>query len=304
MPGQQVSVTLKNLPADYDLALYGDIEKAFDALSTGDDVSQLAAAAAAGAPGSESQVPTYPTDVTTVPTSADNVPSTTFAPRIYAPRIYAPRIYAPADLRTRIYAPRIYAPRIYAPDAYVPDLESNAAFRDAFSAAQNQTLLAMSTNTDTDQETVTASTGNTDGFFYVRVQGHGDADFNPGSAFGLERTTTGGVQCDGLESFGSAPSLAPTRTDADTVILTDTNKLGLPETSTAYTTYMTALGALAERTDGVVVDVHGSAKVVALQQQAASTPEVPLRRQPGRPRDQAHRGRLPERRQQVRRDRR
>ena len=71
-PGQQVSVTLKNLPADYDLALYGDIEKAFDALSNGDDVAQLAAAAAAGAPGSEPQVPTYPTDVTTVPTSADN----------------------------------------------------------------------------------------------------------------------------------------------------------------------------------------------------------------------------------------
>ena len=201
VPGQQVSVTLKNLPADYDLALYGDIEKAFDALSTGDDVAQLAAAAAAGAPGSESQVPTYPTDVTTVPTSADNVPSTTFAPRIYAPRIYAPRIYAPRIYAPRIYAPRIYAPRIYAPDAYVPDLESNAAFRDAFTGAQNQTLLAMSTNTDTDQETVTASTGNTDGFFYVRVQGHGDADFDPGSAFGLERTTTGGVQCDGLEEL-------------------------------------------------------------------------------------------------------
>ena len=59
------------------------------------------------------------------------------------------------------------------------------------------------------------------------------------------------------------------------MILTDTNKLGLPEASTAYTTYMTALGALAERTDGVVVDVHGSAKVVALQQQAATHPKCP-----------------------------
>ncbi|MEO6510143.1 MAG: hypothetical protein ABIO16_04065, partial [Nocardioides sp.] len=265
VPNQQVSVTLKNLPADYDVALYGDIQKAFDSLSTADDVSQLASAASAGAPGSESQVPDYPEAVTTVPTSAGNVPSTTFAPRIYAPRIYAPRIYAP----------RIYAPRIYAPDSYVPDIASNAAFRDAFSTAQNQTLLAMFTNTGTDPETVTASTGNTDGFFYVRVQGHGDDDFDAANSFGLERTTSGGDQCDGLNSFPAMPTMAPTRQDADTVILTDTNKLGLTQGTTPSTTFLASLGNLAGRTDGAVVDVHTSAKVVALQQQAASHPKCP-----------------------------
>ena len=132
-------------------------------------------------------------------TSADTLPSTNFAPRIYAPRIYAPRIYAPRIYAPRIYAPRIYAPRIYAPDAYVPDIESNQAFREAFSAAQNQTLLAVSANTERDDEIVTASTGNTSGFFYVRVQGHGDADFDAVSTFGLERTTSSSA-CEGLVS--------------------------------------------------------------------------------------------------------
>ncbi len=270
VPNQQVSVTLKNLPADYDLALYGDIQKAFDSLSTADDLSQLASAASAGAPGSETQIPDYPASVTKVPTDASNAPSTTFAPRIYAPRIYAPRIYAPRIYAPRIYAPRIYAPRIYAPDSYVPDITSDPKFRDAFSAAQNQTLLAVSTNTGTDQETVTASTGNTDGFFYVRVQGHGDADFDATNQFGLERTTTGGDDCDGLESFSGTSTLAPTRNDADTVILTDTNKLGLTEGTPDYTAYLASLASLAAVNDGVVVDVRASARVVALQQQAAT----------------------------------
>jgi hypothetical protein len=259
VPGQQVSVSLKNLPADYDLALYGDIQQAFDALSDGDYVSQLAGAAAAGAPGSGSQVPNYPTDVTTVPTSADNVPSTKFAPRIYAPRIYAPRIYAP---------------RIYAPDSYVPDLESNDAFRNAFSTAQNETLLAVSANTERSDEIVTASTGNTNGYFYVRVQGHDDAEFDAVKAFGLERTT-GNSDCDGLETYSNSPTLAPSRTDARTVILTDTNKLGLTPGTPAYNAYVAALGRLAGATTGAVVDVHASGKVIALQDQVATHPKCP-----------------------------
>ena len=68
-----------------------------------------------------------------------------------------PRVYAP-----RVYAPRVYAPRIYAPDSYNPDLDADPAFRDAFSAAQNQTLLAVSANTG-DKRDVSAATGNTDG---------------------------------------------------------------------------------------------------------------------------------------------
>ncbi|NYD40785.1 hypothetical protein [Nocardioides panaciterrulae] len=274
VPGQHVSVDLGHLPADYDVALYGDIGAAFQSLTGGDDVTRLAATSAAGAPGPGSQVPSYPDAVTTVPTNASELPSTTFAPRIYAPRIYAPRIYAPRIYAPRIYAPRIYAPRIYAPDSFVPSLDSDAAFRDAFSAAQDQALLAVSANTGTGEETVSAGTGNTDGYFYVRVQGHTDRVADPDHAFHLGRTVSGGEDCAGLQDHATTPTLAPTRDDARTVIVTDTTRLGLTD-GTDTAAFLDSLGSLAGATDGVVVDVADSARVQALQTQAAAHVDCP-----------------------------
>ncbi|MEO5851604.1 MAG: PxKF domain-containing protein, partial [Nocardioides sp.] len=191
--------------------------------------------------------------------------------RIYAPRIYAPRIYAP-----RIYAPRIYAPRIYAPDSYVPALESDPDFRDAFSAAQNQTLLAVSANTGTQSELVSAPTGNTDGYFYVRVQGHTDQAFNATSSFTLNRTISGNPACVGLTDYSSSATLPPTRAGARTVIVTDTNKLGLTPGSDDYVAYRASLDRLAAATDGAVVDVRDSARVRALQAQVDGHPRCPF----------------------------
>ena len=272
VPGQQVTVDLTGLLADYDVALYGDIDAAFKRLSTSNDVTQLAAASAAGAPGSETQIPEYPVSLTKVPTTAAQLPSIQFAPRIYAPRIYAPRIYAP-----RIYAPRIYAPRIYAPGSYVPDLASDPAFRDAFSAAQNQTLLAVSANTGNSDEKVSASTGNTDGYFYVRVQGHTDSVSNAADSFQLNGVISGGTACAGLQDYFGTSTLAVTRTDARTVIATDTNKLGLTKGTPEYSKYLGSLASLAGAggTDGAIVDVGESARVRALQAQAAGHVDCP-----------------------------
>ena len=174
-------------PADYDLALYGDIGSAFDQLAERRRPRPSSPPPRPRArPGAETQTrSTTPASPRSRRRSTKPPVTTQFAPRIYAPRIYAPRIYAPRIYAPRIYAPRIYAPRIYAPDSFVPDLESNTFFRDAFSAAQNQTLLAMSANTDLAPETVSASTGNTDGYFYVRVQGATDEAFDAGTPFSL-----------------------------------------------------------------------------------------------------------------------
>ncbi|MGB0099850.1 MAG: putative Ig domain-containing protein [Nocardioides sp.] len=270
VPGQRVRVDLSDLPADYDVALYGDIEAAFERLVDGSDLTQLAAGAAAGAPGAQTQVPEYPPSVTQVPTSAAELPSTQFAPRVYAPRVYAPRVYAP-----RVYAPRVYAPRVYASDSYVAGLTADPAFRDAFSAAQNQTLLAVSVNTGAADETVSAATGNTDGYFYVRVQGRTDSEFAADRPYRLARTTTGGSACAGLEDYATTPTLAATRNDSRTVIVTDTNKLGLDEGSAEQGTYLDSLEALAAATDGAVVDVHASARIRQLQAQVAAHTDCP-----------------------------
>ena len=112
VPGRTSRSGLGGLTKDYDVALYGDIQAAYDELS-GEASAPRPAARRATAVG-DTQLPGYPVTVSTIPTPQT---SQQFAPRIYAPRIYAPRIYAP-----RIYAPRIYAPRIYAPRIYAPEL--------------------------------------------------------------------------------------------------------------------------------------------------------------------------------------
>jgi hypothetical protein len=288
VPGQQATVHLTNLPADYDVALYGDIGAAFDQLSSSTDLSQLAAASAQGAPGSATQVPDYPSQATDIPTS--NV-TPKFAPRIYAPSIYAPRIYAPDAYAPRIYAPTVYAPRIYAPDAYDPSLSADPGFSEAFSAAQDQTLLAVSSNTGTQDETVSASTGNTDGYFYVRVQGH--TDLTPGGGFHVSQATTdtAGTQCAGLTDDSTIPlalvpptdsadptqqaPTAPDPTDPSTVIVTDTNRLDLTPFSDDYETYLSSLSSLASATNGTWLDVSQSPRVRALWDQVANHPSCP-----------------------------
>ncbi|WP_329651865.1 hypothetical protein [Nocardioides sp.] len=287
VPGQQVTVKLSNLPADDDVALYGDIGAAFDQLSSGStsDLSQLAAASAQTAPGSSSQVPQYPAAATTIPTS--NV-TPAFAPRIYAPDLYAPRIYAPSAYAPRIYAPSVYAPRIYAPDAYDPSLSGDAGFSDAFSAAQNQTLLAVSANSGTQAETVTAPSGNTSGFFYVRVEGH--TALTPAGGFHVADTVTdaNGTDCGGLTDDSSLPLAltpptdptqqapqSPDPTDPTTVIVTDTDRLGLAPFSTDYDTYLSSLDSLASATNGVRLDVAQSPRVQALWAQVDANPSCP-----------------------------
>ena len=103
-----------------------------------------------GRPASATQVPGVPDQRPDDPDDVAEPPSTQFAPRIYAPRIYAPRIYAP-----RIYAPAdLCAADLRAADLRTRLLRARASSptrrsSDAFSAAQNQTLLAVSANTGT-----------------------------------------------------------------------------------------------------------------------------------------------------------
>ena len=174
---------------------------------------------------------------------------------------------------------------------------SDPAFRDAFSAAQNQTLLAVSANTGTDDETVTASTGNTDGFFYVRVQGHDDADFDPDRPFRLERTITGGSACDGLENFCDQPTLAPTRDDARTVIVTDTNKLGLARRAPPYTAYLASLGRPGDGRRRRRRRARRRPGCATLQDQVAGHPDCPYAVNLVAREIKEHRRRLPQRRQ-------
>ena len=120
-------------------------QAAFDRLSDGADLDRSSPAhVRRRGSGSETQVPDVPRRRRRRSRPSDRTADrpAVRAAHLRAARstrlaIYAPRIYAP-----RIYAPRIYAPRIYAPDSYIPDARRrHRRSSDAFSAAQNQTLL-------------------------------------------------------------------------------------------------------------------------------------------------------------------
>ena len=281
VPGQDVRVTLNSVASgkDYDLALYSDIEAAYDQLS-GDDPTSAGTSATAGV--GDDQTLQYPEEVAEIPTKANPPEGRQFAPRIYAPRIYAPRIYAPRIYAPRIYAPRIYAPRIYAPDSYIPELVSDESFQEAFSAAQNQTLLAVGSQPGT-SEVVNASSGNTNGNFYVRVQGHGNQDFDAAHAFTLTATASGSG-CGTLDPKTGEILMPPIADDAPsdpaTVIVTDRlktnyaldeeqNEIGSPEL------FIDELEKLGDATQGVVVDLADSDRVQALWEQADAQNDCP-----------------------------
>ena len=214
-----------------------------------------------------------------MPTSEANAPLDEFAPRIYAPRIYAPRIYAPRIYAPRIYAPRIYAPRIYAPDSYVPDLASDAGVpRRVHRGAEPDAAGRVGEHRD-GAETVTASTGNTDGFFYVRVQGHDDQVFDADLPFELDshdhgRRATATGSTTSLRARRRSDATGPTPT---TVIVTDTNKLGArprrPQPTRRTPTALDRPG----RSDRRRGRRRAAARreVVALQEQVAEHPDCP-----------------------------
>ena len=244
---------------------------------------------------------TYPDDVQDVADAADDaavhaVRAADLRPADLRAPIYAPRIYAP-----RIYAPRIYAPRIYAPDSFDPYLESDPAFQHAFSrrpepdaarrvrqhrpqrrdvsASHRQHRRASSTSAC--RATTTRSSHRRP--FRLGAHGHGRRRRAAGSS-----TTS---RPDDAGADAAAQRLA------ETVIVTDTNKLALDEGTPTCAAYL----GLARATwptppTGVVSTSRSRRGSQALREQVGGVSGLPLRRQPGRRRDQGHRRRLPQRR--------
>ena len=159
---------------------------------------------------------------------------------------------------------------------------SDESFQEAFSAAQNQTLLAVGSQPGT-SEVVNASSGNTNGNFYVRVQGHGNQDFDAAHAFTLTATASGSG-CGTLDPKTGETLMPPIADDAPsdpaTVIVTDRlktnyaldeeqNEIGSPEL------FIDELEKLADATHGVVVDLADSDRVQALWEQADAQNDCP-----------------------------
>jgi CSLREA domain-containing protein len=276
-PGSTVTINLTDLPANYDLTLFGDIQAAYDRLTAPQntaDLIQLTAEFAPDAYAPDAYAPdAYASDAYAPDAYApDAYASDVYAPDAYAPDAYASDAYAPDAYAPDAYAPDAYAPDAYAPDAYAPDAYAPDAYAPdayaaelAYTSAQVRSIITVSALDGTADEFIFVNTWDNTGEFYVRVRGRNGA-FDPGQAFTLTTEQFTGV-CGHVQLLpAGTPSPAPYANGYNSIIITDLDRMGL--TAAEKDDLQERLNALANRNEvkGVVVDVHES--VAALNAQA------------------------------------
>jgi hypothetical protein len=257
-PGEQVQVSLSNLPADYGIAVFSDISQTFEAETSS---TPNLAALGAQAPGNAASF-------------------SAFSPSAFSPSAFSPSAFSPSAFSPSAFSPSAFSPSAFSPSAFSPSAFSPSAFSSAYSAAQLDSLLAVSTAPGAVDKSVTADTWNSTGNFYIRISGNNGADA-PFEAFSLSVTTSGGpCQGAGLQAFtsdGFATASGGTVNDASgtpyaTVIVDDSQLM--PAVAPGGSLYG-ALQDLAGATDGAVVDVGQSDWVRDLTAQAQAKPGCP-----------------------------
>jgi hypothetical protein len=284
-PGQRIQVSLTNLPADYDLAVFKDIGQAFlsqfDPASAGvKDLLKLSAEFAPSIFSPSIFSPSIFSPDAYAPSifSPSIFSPSIFSPSIFSPSIFSPSIFSPSIFSPSIFSPSIFSPSIFSPSIFSPSIFSSTEIAQAFSTAQTRSIIAVSATPGTANEYAVANTWNNTGNFYVRVTGRNGA-FNDNTPFVLT-VTKGPTTCTGVTDLAitSRPQVAAT--GLNTVILTDSSVVALDDQllipgGGTLRDRLTALAA-APQFPGVLVDVASDARVMALKAQAAANPACPF----------------------------
>jgi hypothetical protein len=276
-------VTLTNLPANYDLALYKDISQIYSELTSTQDLTQLSAEFAPDTFSPDTFSPdtfspdtfspdTFSPDTFSPDTfSPDTFSPDTFSPDTFSPDTFSPDTFSPDTFSPDTFSPDTFSPDTFSPDTFSPDTFSPDTFSpDLFSSAQTRSLIAVSAHDGTMGEGIIINTWTKSEYFYVRVRGRNGV-YDANAPFRLQVSMLSG-SC-GLvnpSQIGTIPSL-PQSGNYQTLILTN---LSQTEGTTAEKASMgTKLAALASRTTGWVLDVGGSGtQVAAFAAQAQAYP--------------------------------
>ena len=227
LPNSRIDVDLSNLPADYDLVVFKDIQAKYDELIGGAPANQGPNLAIddLNRQGAETPVDLFNTsqynpsswdptnwkpDLNTSVFSPTEYSPTEYSPTEYSASFTSPTEYSPTEYSPTEYSPTEYSPTEYSPTEYSPTQFSradwatfNPADPRAFSAAQTASLVAISSGAGTGDESVSVNTWNNTGYFYFRVQGK-NGSFNPGTPFSLEVSSQGDL-CSGVADQLSQP---------------------------------------------------------------------------------------------------
>ena len=276
-PGARVDVTMDQLPADYDLTLFSDIGQAFDSLTSTQDLSRLSAefAGDAFAPSVFSPSVFSPSVAPSVFSPSVFSPSvfspsvfspSVFSPSVFSPSVFSPSVFSPSVFSPSVFSPAVSLPSVFSPSVFSPSVFSPSVLSDAFASAQTRSLIAVSASPGLTDERAGSATWNQTGYFYVRVQGRNGAS-DPGGSFRIRADVGSGVCATGLDDFAGTSTLTGRPGSARTVVLTDPTRL--PGTAAEKSALASRLATFASRVGGQVVDVGQSARVQALQRQAA-----------------------------------
>ncbi len=282
-PGSKVHVDLKNLPADYDLALFKDISQTFNTLNSTSDLTRLSAefSPSAFSPSAFSPSAFSPSAFSPSAFSPSAFSPSAFSPSVFSPSAFSPSAFSPSAFSPSAFSPSAFSPSAFSPSAFSPSSFSPSAFSPAgvspllfspetFASAQTRSLIATSSTPGTGDESVVADTWNNTGSFYVRVSGRNGA-FSTASPFTLLVTRDDNSACAGVNPIGAPPS-APAGS-FQTIILLDSSRMpaGQPGNSpTDISALQTKLAAFAARSEvqGAVVNLAGDARIQALNAQA------------------------------------
>jgi hypothetical protein len=290
LPNSRLDVRLTNVPADYDLVVFKDIEQKYDELVGGgppeqgpnlalDDLNRA---------GADTPVDVFNTSQynrsSWDPTNWDpTLNNSVFSPSEWSPSEWSPSEwsathFSPSEWSPSEWSPSEWSPSEWSPSEWSPSEWSDSQFSPdpwaqfnpgdprAFTAAQTASVLAVSSTTGTADESVAVNTWNNTGNFYVRVQGK-NGSFDPDTPFSLQVTRTGNV-CSGVSSDLLDDADPPVGTPGhETLILWDDTPNRWPS-GTSLTMLQGKLEDLADETDGVVVDVGADSVVAGLNGQA------------------------------------
>ncbi|HTW20067.1 MAG TPA: Ig-like domain repeat protein [Mycobacteriales bacterium] len=265
-PDSQVTVNVSGLTSDTDVAVFSDIGQAFqqdlDTFGSGTaDTSQLTELAAQQPSSTAAPADFAPSAFTPSAFTPSAFTPSAFTPSAFTPSAFTPSAFTPSAFTPSAFTPSAFTPSAFTPSAFTPSAFTPSAFTAAYSSAQVRSLLAVSSQPGAAPKSVTVNTWNATGNFYVRVTGENGAYST--TPFTLTVTTTGGP-CNNisLNSYSGDSTISASPGDNyQTVILTDSSRLGSPDLTTALTN-------LAATTNGVVVDLADSQKVQDLQTQA------------------------------------
>ncbi len=288
-PGGKVKVDLKNLPADYDLAVFTDIAKAYTTLTSNTDLTRLSAEFA---PSVFSPSVFSPDAYSPSVFSPDDYAPSVFSPSVFSPSVFSPSVFSPDSYSPSVFSPSVFSPSVFSPSVFSPSVFSPSVFSpsvfssdgtapsvfspEAFASAQTRSLVGVSYTTGTGDEAVVANTWNNTGNFYVRVSGRNGVTSTE-APFSIEVNRDDLPACSGVTDTGAPP--APIAGTAKSLLFVDRARLlAQPgNTGATVTDLLSKLSAFALRGEvgGVVVDVSQDSRVAALNVQADAKPGCP-----------------------------